>query len=102
MAIILPNGYKMQTTFFNDFAIADAFGITAIEDTFKQSFNEWKDNIVYITEMAIVMSNKSIAWYSKGNDIYSKMYTDYYHKIDEYVMNHFKGKDLEFYFKVTD
>lgn len=40
MGQILENGYKMKTTFWNDFTIADCFGIDAIEDTYKRSFRD--------------------------------------------------------------
>lgn len=42
----LDNGYEMQTTFWQDFTIADAFGIDAIKDTFNRAFKEWKDNYI--------------------------------------------------------
>ena len=29
------NGYELQTTFWEDFSIADRFGLSAIRDTFK-------------------------------------------------------------------
>lgn len=41
------NGYEMQTTFWQDFSIADKFGISAIEDTYERAFKEWKDNYIY-------------------------------------------------------
>ena len=40
-------GYKPITTFYQDFSIADNFGINAIKDTFKRAFNEWKDDISF-------------------------------------------------------
>ncbi len=30
------NGYELQTTFWEDFSIADRFGLSAIQDTFKR------------------------------------------------------------------
>lgn len=38
------NGYELQTTFWEDFSIADRFGLSAIQDTFKRAFEEWKNN----------------------------------------------------------
>ena len=35
-------GYKPITTFWDDFSIADRFGISAIKDTYKRAFEEWK------------------------------------------------------------
>ena len=33
---MLENGYELQTTFWNDFSIADRFGLSAIQDTFSR------------------------------------------------------------------
>lgn len=101
MAIILPNGYKMQTTFFEDFAIADVFGLKAIDETFNISFNNYKNNLIYITELAIVMSNKSCEWYGKDEERMNR-YADYYHHVDDWCMKHFKGDELKFYLEATD
>ena len=101
MTIILPNGYKMQTTFFQDFAIADKFGIKAIDETFNISFNNYKDNLIYITELAIVMSNKSCEWYGRDEERMQR-YADYYHHVDEWCMKRFKGAELKFYLDTTD
>ena len=35
-------GYEEKTTFWDDFSIADAFGMVAIKDTYRRAFNEWK------------------------------------------------------------
>ena len=32
--------YPYKTTFFQDFSIADAFGLSAVEDTYKRAFEE--------------------------------------------------------------
>ena len=34
------NGYELQTTFWEDFSIADRFGLMAILDTFNRAFKE--------------------------------------------------------------
>ena len=44
-------GYVPQTTFYEDFSIADQFGLDAIKDTFNRAFKHWKDNYVYLTEL---------------------------------------------------
>lgn len=48
-------GYKPKTTFWEDFSIADAFGGAAVADTFKRAFKEWRNDVVYITELAMVL-----------------------------------------------
>ena len=97
----LPNGYTMTTTFFEDFDIAERFGVEAVKETFKTSFENWKYNPVYLTELAIVMSNNSIAHYDTNREL-SMTYTELYNKVDDYCMNNFNGKSLEFYLKTTD
>ena len=55
-------GYKPMTTFWQDFSIADAFGVAAVEDTFKRAFNEWKGNYKYLTELVMVLNHKIAQW----------------------------------------
>ena len=40
---MIVNGYEMQTTFWQDFSIADRFGIDAVKDTYNRAFKEWKN-----------------------------------------------------------
>lgn len=97
----LPNGYEMQTTFYEDFCIADAFGIEAVKDTFENAFKNWKTNYIYLTELAIVMSNNSIAHYDTNKEL-SKVYTNLYYRVDQYCMDNLKNDALDFYLKTTD
>lgn len=53
---MLENGYELQTTFWNDFSIADRFGLSAIQDTFNRAFKEWKENYKYLTELVLVLN----------------------------------------------
>ena len=101
MAITLPNGYKMTTTFFEDFAIAEVFGLDAVEDTFDNAFNNWKLDYVYMTELAIVMSNNSIAKYDDNREL-AFLYAHLFHKVDNYCLNNFKNDALDFYLRITD
>lgn len=99
--ITLPNGYTMTTTFFEDFSIAEEFGVQAIKETWQNAFKSWKHNHVYVTELAIVMSNESCWWWDKDNEK-SLLYAELYRMTDEYAMNHFKGAELAFYINTTD
>ena len=42
-------GYKPQTTFYMDYSIAEHFGVNAVKETFERAFENWKNDIVYIT-----------------------------------------------------
>lgn len=97
----LPNGYTMTTTFFDDFSIADRFGIGAIKDTFNRSFKHWKKNPVYLTELVIALNLKIWQWYEK-NETVAKVYNDLWEKADAYACENLKGDDLAFFYRTTD
>ena len=42
------NGYTVQTTFWEDFTIADLFGLSAIRDTYNRAFKEWNEDLSLI------------------------------------------------------
>lgn len=94
--------YETKTTFWEDFSIADIFGYDAIEDTFKRAFDEWKDDVTYLTELAMVLNWKIWEHWDAGNDAYGKLYDTLWRKVDEYAVNNLKGEDLTYYYRTTD
>lgn len=92
----------METTFWDDFTIADAFGEDAIRDTYNRAFKEWKTNYKYFTELVIVLNHKIWEYYDSDNDAYSKLYDELWQKADGYAVDNFKGDELSYYFMVTD
>ncbi len=99
--MVLENGYEMQTTFWMDFSLADAFGIEAIKDTYKRAFNEWKKNYVYLTELVIVLNYKIWQWYKKNEDV-ARVYNDLWEQADEYARENLAGEEAKFFFEITD
>lgn len=97
----LPNGYEMTTTFWQDFTIADYFGVDAIKDTFERAFNEWKGNYVYLTELVIVLNHKIWQWYEK-KPAYGELYNDLWEMADNYACENLKGEELSFFYHTTD
>jgi hypothetical protein len=98
----LPNGYTFISSFPMDFSIADFFGPKAVEDTFNRAFNEWKsNNYVYFTELVITLNWKIWEHYQRNPEL-AKLYNELWEKADSYAMNNLKGKELEFFLKVTD
>lgn len=97
-------GYTEQTTFMNDFAIAEQFGIKAVEDTFKRAFDELKDDIKYLTELCLVMNTLCRHFYSKGNKELSELYAGYYHQCMDYAYGdgNFSEEDVQYFFRTTD
>lgn len=41
-------GYNPLTTFWEDFGIADKYGMVGVKDTYRRAFGEWKDERVRI------------------------------------------------------
>ena len=80
-------GYTQITTFYEDFSIADNFGVAAIRDTFKRAFKEWKTNYKYLTELVMVLNWKMFRWYGK-NDQYAEVYEELWGQADEYACRH--------------
>lgn len=93
--------YNYKTTFFNDFTIADAFGIEAVKDTYKRAFAEWKDNVEYITELTIVLNHK-IWQHCETNEPLARVYDKLWRELDTWCCNNLKGKDLEYFYQTTD
>ena len=96
------NGYETITTFWDDFSIADKFGVNAIKDTYNRAFNEWKTNCQYLTELVMVLNWKLGQHYELGNDALSDVYQELWDKTDGYAMDHLKGEELNYFFRTTD
>jgi len=94
--------YEMKTTFWQDFTIADAFGLNAVTDTCTRAFREWHDDVVYVTELALVLNWKCWEHYEKGNDALGMLYRDLYYEVRGWCLDNLEGADLEYYFKTTD
>lgn len=95
-------GYETLTTFWEDFSIADRFGIKAIKDTYKRAFNEWKSNYKYLTELILVLNWKCWDFYDEGNSEYSLLYSNLYYEANDYARENLKGEEFKYYFQVTD
>jgi hypothetical protein len=93
--------YNYKTTFFNDFTIADMFGIEAVKDTYKRAFAEWKDNVEYITELTIVLNHKIWQHY-ETNEPLARVYDKLWRELDTWCCENLKGKDLEYFYQTTD
>ena len=94
-------GYTQITTFYEDFSIADNFGVKAIKDTFNRAFKEWKSNYKYLTELVMVLNWKMFRWYQK-NDAYAELYQELWEKADAYACDNLKGEELSYFYRTTD
>lgn len=95
-------GYDCITTFWEDFGIADRFGIPAVKDTFARAFREWKSNYKYLTELVIVLNHRCSMHYQKGQSELSSVYSELYYKARDYALDNLKGEELQYFYNITD
>lgn len=95
-------GYKPKTTFYTDFSIADAFGKKAVKDTYRRAFREWKADIVFLTELCMVLNWKIWEHHQDGNDELARLYDELYADCDKYCLDNLKGSDLDYFLATTD
>jgi hypothetical protein len=95
-------GYKPQTTYYEDFSIADQFGIDAVKDTYKRAmqtanFMGYK----YLTELVMALNWKIWEHY-ETNEPLARVYNDLWEQASEQAVTKLKGEELEYYFNTTD
>ena len=98
----LPNGYKITSTFISDFAIADAFGVKAVKDTYNRAFKGWKHDHVYMTELEVALNLGIWKHYRSGNKALQDVYSDLWERQRAWCFNNFNKEELSFHFRVTD
>ena len=86
-------GYEPITTFWDDFSIADVFGASAVKDTYKRAFNEWKTNYKYLTELVMVLNHKIWQHYQK-NETLATLKDKLWRAADEWACDNLKGDEL--------
>lgn len=96
IGFVYPN-----TTFWEDFSIADKYGIAGVKDTYKRAFSEWKDDYKFFTELTLVLNHKIWQHYKSNREL-AALYDRLWREADEYAMNNFKGEELDYYYRVTD
>ena len=92
-------GYKTITTYWDDFSIADHFGISAIKDTYKRALfnNDYK----MLTELYMVLNHKIWFWYKK-NETIAKTYNQLWENLYETIMEMFNPEELQYFYEITD
>lgn len=100
-------GYEPKTTFWGDFGVADVFVLNgmepdAVQDTYNRSFEQYKDDKEYGTELAMVLNHKAWRHDAEGNAKLAALYSKLFHKLDNYIFNNWQRDDLDYYLKLTD
>lgn len=99
-------GYTTQTTFWEDFTIADHFGISAVRDTFKRAFEAWKSDYIYLTELVMVLNHKIWYWHGQHGRRDMMQFVDTYQelweKADAWACENLKGDELTYFYRTLD
>lgn len=92
---------KLETTFWEEFSIADQYGSDGVREHYDLVFEQWKDNLKYLTELVLVLNWKIYQWY-QVDDTLGLTYDELWKKTDEYALNTLKGDDLHYYLSTLD
>lgn len=95
------NGYETMTTFWQDFTIADNFGVDAVNDTYNRAFNSWKDDYRYLTELVMVLNWKIWQHYEHNKPL-AIAYDKLWKEADSYACENLHGEEARYFFDVTD
>lgn len=98
-------GYKPISTFWEDFWIANAFGNSAIRDTFRRAFREWKSDPVYTAELSLALNHLGWYYYEQTGDAAqarAKLYFQLWDACHSYARETFTGEDARTYWQITD
>ena len=93
--------YECQTTFWEDFSIADIFGVDGVKDTFNRAFAEWKDNYIYLTELVMVLNHKCWQHHEKNQGL-SELYGELFYEAQDYAYENLKDEELNYFYRITD
>lgn len=92
-------GYETKTTYWEDFSIAERFGLKAIKDTFKSAM--LNTSCEMITELCLVLNHKIWYWYEK-NETIAKLYDTLWRECDNWCCENLKGEELNYFLRTTD
>lgn len=94
-------GFEEKTTFWTDFSLAEGFSDDAVKETYEKAFREGKDSAVYLTELVLVLNWKIWQYYDSDPKL-AKLYNNLWYQTDQYAVAHLKGKELNYFYRMTD
>ena len=94
-------GYKLESTFWEEFSIAETYGPDAIREHYEMVFSQWKDSLKYLTELVLVLNWKIATWFGVDDQI-GLTYDELWAEADAYALKTLKGDDLHYYLSTLD
>lgn len=95
-------GYKPLTTFWQDFSIAERFGLSAIKETYKSALEYAKLDHKYLTELVLVLNHKIWQHYEVKSEPKARVYDELWRKADAYALRTLKGDEMAYYYDTLD
>lgn len=94
--------YDFQTTFWEEFSISDRwYGPAGVIDHYNLVFDQWKDNVKFLTELVLVLNLKIASWFGVDDDL-GRTYEYLWKITDSYALDTLKGDDLHYYLNTLD
>ena len=94
--------YECQTTFWEDFSIAERFGEKEIRDTCRRARAGWERDRVYGTELSMTLNHKCWYWYEERDARLSQLYAELWEEYHNWVLDNWSGEDLGYYLRAAD
>lgn len=97
-------GYKYFTNFYEAFSIVDLIGKDAIKNKYATLVSKWKNDYIFITELAVTLLLKRDEWGHKHNDEYFDIYDELIEDIVKFVFHQcqFSEEQLEYFHDVIE
>lgn len=99
-------GYTPVTTLWEQFEEEEHKGMGEVDELVESSFERYKNDIVCLTELIMIINHKSWYWYKQGNNKAARFYSELYHEFDERAINYIEAnlddKAMSYYFKTLD
>lgn len=93
--------FKFESTFWEEFSFAEDYGSEGVREHYDLVFNQWKDNLKYLTELVLVLNWKISTWYGV-DDTLGLTYDQLWKETDGYALETLKGDDLHYYLHTLD
>ena len=75
--------------------------VTGYSTAMSFAFDQYKDNLKYLTELVLVLNIKIFIWYKEDDDL-GLTYDQLWKETDQYALETLKGDDLHYYLHTLD
>lgn len=94
-------GYEPKTTLWQDFSIADRFGLDAIRDTYNRAKDYVGGDPELMAELTLVLNHKIWQWYETKEGI-ARLYNDLWMEHDGEAYDSLDEEGRSTYFHIVD